>query len=316
MSEQATPAAQAPAAEPAAAPQEQAQPQQQDTTAPLQQPAAEAPVPGFVQSAAQPQPAAQPTDNPHAPAPELVSGDWREMIPRELRQESVWDKYHSPEQAFKGLVELNKLVGKKEIPVGLVKPDPGAPQEDVAKYKLDLARMLEVPDSAERYSVPEIAKNVNGLNTMMQMAHKSGLGDQQFSSMIEQIAVADKEHQESIKKQRMENLNALRGEWGESYEQNLQVADVGLEAVDANGEMRKLLNDTGLNVHPVVIKHYHELGAVFREGNLKTGAPSTAETLNEEIAKLKKSDAYWEQGLDGGATRRKVDELMKQAGRR
>ncbi len=305
---QAAPAADNAAATPPAAPSA-------ETTAPLAPAEPNPAVPTFVQSVGQPA-QADPNPNAHAPKPELVSGDWRELIPMDLRDHGVWNKVHSVEDALRSFVNAQDLIGKKEIPVGLVKPEAGASQEEVSKYRLELAQMLGVPDSAERYRLPEIAEKVNGADKLMQMAHKSGLGNEQFSSMMEQIAQAEADHSVQVRKTRDDNLKALQAEWGASYEQNLQVADVGLEAVDPDGSVRKILNDTGLNQHPVIIKHYHELGAQFREGTLKTGEPSSKETLLEQITQLKKSDAYWEQGLDSGATRTKVDKLMKQAGLR
>ena len=316
MSEQsATPAAQpAPAA---AAPAESHSVETAPQPAAASQAAPENPAPTFVQSAAQVvPPVEQPATPQHAPKPELVSGDWREMIPMELRQDPVWDRYHSPQQAFQGLVEAQKLIGKKEIPVGLVKPAENATQEERSKYQLELAQMLGVPDSADRYNVPQAAENLNGLDSLMSIAHKSGLGNEQFASMIEQVALADAEHVKRQKEIQTQNMLALKDEWGQSYEQNLQIADIGLEAVDKDGSVRQLLADTGLNNHPVIIKHYHELGAQYREGALQTGEPATRETLIEQINELKRTDAYWEQGLDGGATRRKVDKLMRDAGLR
>ena len=311
MSEGATPAP-APAAEAAA----QTPPAPSGETAPAPAPAAE-PAPSFVQTA-QAVPTAQPApaEPQHAPKPELVSGDWREMIPVELRQDPTWNKYHSPEQAFRGLVEAQKLIGKKEIPTGLVKPSEEAPKEDWSNYRLELGKMLGVPDSAERYEVPEAAKELNGLDTLMQIAHRSGLGNEQFSSMIEAVAQADKAHMEQMEQAKIQNLQILQDEWGQSYEQNLQIADIGLNAVDPEGAMRQLLDDTGLNTHPAVIKHYHEIGALFREGNFTSGVQPSKETTLEKIEELKRSDAYWEQGLDGGRTRQEVDRLMKEAGLR
>lgn len=307
----AAPAANADATTPAQSGETAVSPTPDSTSTPADNPA-----PSFVQSAQQTVPPVEPQANQHAPKPELVSGDWREMIPMDLRQDAVWDRYHSPEQAFRGLVEAQKLIGKKEIPVGLVKPDANASQEEQSKFQLELSKMLGVPDSSERYTVPESAEGLSGLDKLMAIAHKSGIGNDQFKTMIDQVAQADAEHMKQREQVQVENMKALRDEWGASYEQNLEVADIGLDAVDKDGSVRKLLAQTGLNTHPVIIKHYHELGAQFREGTLKTGEASTKETTMEKIEELKRKDAYWEQGLDGGATRREVDRLMKEAGLR
>jgi len=54
--------------------------------------------------------------------------------------------------------------------------------------------------------------------------------------------------------------------WGERADYNMNLAKRAMKQHDANGELAKLLNDTGFGNHPAVLDHFFTLGQALQEG--------------------------------------------------
>lgn len=71
------------------------------------------------------------------------ASDWRSSLPPELQAEPTLAKYKSVEEALKGAVHAQKLVGRLEVPAADAKP------EVVAEYR----KRAGIPESPDKYDV-------------------------------------------------------------------------------------------------------------------------------------------------------------------
>jgi len=125
-----------------------------------------------------------------APAAVQEVQDWR---PETLRGEKALEKYKSPEDAFKALVEAQKLIGKKADP--LAPPAEDAPQEEKDAFNAKLRELRGVPSVdkvAEAYAVAapddapegyEISPDLMG--AFQGLALEAGLAPAEFKRMAE-----------------------------------------------------------------------------------------------------------------------------------
>jgi len=70
-------------------------------------------------------------------------------------------------------------------------------------------------------------------------------------------------HLKGAKKKEVDDLTKadelIHGEWGEDFEKNMKLVEKGI--TDAGGEdLQKLLEDTGLSKHPVILKTFRQIG--------------------------------------------------------
>lgn len=249
-----------------------------------------------VNAAAQEQPTAQ-----------AASEDWR---PESLRGEKALEKYKSPEDAYKALVEAQKLIGKKADP--LAPPADDAPQEERDAFSAKLRELRGVPAEdkvAEAYAVdvPEDAPEGYALSpelvgAFQGIAHKAGLAPAEFKELaagyiqMEVQAIAAARQDAKVRQEKAET--ALVKEWQsaglvpkEEFGNALKAAQaLGLVSKDGKDNiLGHLGNNTALikalaeNVYPLVA-----------EGKLKGGATASQEpayTPQEAMGKLRAMQA-------------------------
>lgn len=229
--------------------------------------------------------AAQATQD--APAAAQEAQDWR---PESLRGEKALEKYKTPEDAYRALVEAQKLIGKKADP--LAPPAEDAPQEEKDAFSAKLRELRGVPPEdkiAEAYAVtpPEGAPEGYALNpdligAFQKIAHEAGLAPaewQKMSSGYMQLEVAAIIKGRADAKAAQDKAEAaLVKEWQdagsspkEKFTEALKAAQaLGLVGKDgSNSILGHLGNNTALikalseNVYPLIA-----------EGKLKGGATS------------------------------------------
>jgi len=132
-------------------------------------------------------------------------------------------------------------------------------------------KVPQLPESADGYeaeAVEGFTLNKERVAEFQAKAHELGLTQAQFQGLIQ----AELERGETVKaglqKQRQEALdsavNALKTEWGDKYEANVQTAENALNQLTGE-EFRALLKTTGLNDNPIVVHTFHNLGTALSE---------------------------------------------------
>lgn len=149
--------------------------------------------------------------------------------------------------------------------------------EALAQAFLDKPGAPEVPKDVDGYTVPE-KYPIKGLR---KFAHESGMTQAQLDSIVK----FNTERQETFSKAAQEvatkSADALKKEWGEDFEDNVNVARQLVTKFDTeSGEFAKFLKDTKTGNAPVVVKFMHAIGVLMKEGGfLKADGKPTKEAL-------------------------------------
>jgi hypothetical protein len=146
-----------------------------------------------------------------------------------------------------------------------------------------------IVNSPDDYQVPDYVTP-----EMKQFAFQQGLSNEQFNSVIAQYGyIAQASEQQRINQ--LNNMAAAQLEkWGEAAEYNLGLAKHALKTVDKEGELSRVLKETGYGNHPVVLRFLYNLGNQLKEGgflrgsiNKPTGKKSIAEIMYGETHPVK-----------------------------
>lgn len=141
----------------------------------------------------------------------------------------------------------------------------------------------QVPDrvvpGASEYKLPEGMDP--GIGTF---ANENGFTQEQldaslghFGSIIIANKTAEKESIQALGTQQI-------AEWGADADANLKLANRALTVTDTEGELTKVLNDSGMGSHPAVLKHFLMVGNKLKEGGFLKGELNTPKNASDNLA--------------------------------
>lgn len=230
--------------------------------------------------------------------------DWR---PESLRGEKALEKYKTPEDAYKALVEAQKLIGKKADP--LAPPSDDAPQEEKDAFNAKLRELRGVPPEdkiAEAYAVtppdgaPEgYALDPNLIGAFQKIAHEAGLAPAEWQKMASgymQLEVAAIIKGRADAKAAQDKAEAaLVKEWQEAGHSPKEKFTEALKAAQALGLVGKdgsnnILGELGNRTS--LIKALSEtVYPLIAEGKLKGGGTSSVAPALSPKEALEKGQA-------------------------
>ena len=247
------------------------------------------------------------TDAPAAREAVAESESWWESLPDELRNDEHVQRYKTPADAAKALVE-----GRKALSNAIQLPGKDASAEDLAKFYNQLGR----PASAEGYELPEIEgyefsdADRESLKGMQEFAHRIGLSKSQFAHMLgwqteTALATANADRQAQAKAA-AQGFKALDEAWGVARDENYAIASkakvlIGLsdKELDALGDA--LSTEPGKG-HALIVQALHRIGSKTMEGDLggalDRDAPGelagrTVGELKDMHAAMMREPNYW-----------------------
>lgn len=90
-----------------------------------------------------------------------------------------------------------------------------------------------------------------------------------------------KSHEEQVK---MRNICVNDPEiGGAKFHENLRLAKAGIRRFDSDGNLAKILDETGFGSHPEVLRFMHRVGKAFAESPMVTGAKPKHELSTAEL---------------------------------
>lgn len=249
--------------------------------------------------------------------------DWSTHIPKELATDKTWERVKGKDlgEVLKRYVELDKYnAGAIKLP-----GEKDAPEEREKKLG-EIFGKLGRPADASGYSVGEVQwpegyqiseKHDQGFKMA---AHKMGLTQGQYQGVMKFFAEYVGEGMQSASGAANESLKAgqeaLRKDWGSSYDGNVKVAQIGImtlakSALGNDEEAKGLIdriNQTPLANDPAFMKTLAKLGFMMEEDKLISVDRSTsnASSIQEKIDSIKADPDYWNDRSP------RYEQLMKQ----
>ncbi|RMF55084.1 hypothetical protein D6745_03215 [Candidatus Woesearchaeota archaeon] len=220
-------------------------------------------------TAQQPQ-ATQETSKDPAPAStpqasEPVKVDWskvRESLPEDLRNDKSLETIKDIEGLVKSYIHAQKAIGKEKIPL----PDKHATTEDY----INILRKLGSPEKPEDFKVGQ--SEILGedfVKDFLNDAAKNGLLPWQAESILKDIEKHVSETLEQSKVQEetyiKENIDALRKEWGQAFDEKVQRANAAFKFLVPDPEERQALIDQGLGVNKAFMKMLAKVSETMKE---------------------------------------------------
>lgn len=225
---------------------------------------------------------------PNTPAPS--SG--LDFIPEAYKSASWATKYKTPDDFFKGIENMAKVVGQKQVVQGIQPPPENATEEEINAFYSSLGR----PESPDKYELPtdiELpeAFDVDAAKALFtNVAHKNGLTNKQAAAMFKDFMEAEaKEFQEAEAGKVKSFEDAVKMAFPEDPQAGFALAKKGAKAAGIGNT----LDSEGLSTNPTVLKLCAELGKfVGEDAVIKGNGAESAQTLQEKALKLQRSPEY------------------------
>lgn len=229
-----------------------------------------------------------------------------DFIPEAFRESTWAKKYTTPEDFFKGVDNMSKLMGQKQIIEGIKPPGQDATDDDWGKFFNEIGR----PESADKYALPDL--EIPGFDVKAErelftsMAHKNGLTQKQAEGLYKDYLNSIKTN---VTKQAEDfatkSQSALKEAFGDNFQGGFDLAKKGARAIG----IADTLDQEGLSANPLILKLCAKLGEfVGEDSKIDGNSSSSNETLLEEAIRLQKSPEY----LNGDkSVHRKVEAIYK-----
>lgn len=239
---------------------------------------------------------------PVAAAPS--STGWKSQIGTDLRNSPLLQKFEdTPEGLNKALeshANLEKLLGHEKVPI---------PKDinDVEGWNR-FSKALGIPDKAEGYGLPDfqMPEAMKGMaidkNKFADVVHAHKLTPDQAKGLWKVYNEINTEAytkaMEAHKEQLTNTVNALKGEWGDAYETNVELGQMVINKFSDDQEMNDYLTSV-LSQDPRGIKFLAKVGDQFAENKIgefqmKKFSMAPNEAM-EEVQKMKQdlNGPYW-----------------------
>lgn len=212
---------------------------------------------------------------PVADAPATPSTpSWKTGIRTDLRDSPLLQKFEdTPDGLNKALeshASLEKLLGHDKVPI---------PKDinDVEGWNR-FSKAMGIPDKAEAYGLPDpnLPESMKGMaidkNRFAEVVHAHKLTPAQANGLwkvYNEIQVdAYNKHMDGLQKKLGTTVNTLKGEWGESYNTNIELGQMVINKfTDGNKEMSDFLT-AALATDPHGIKFLAKIGDQFAENKM------------------------------------------------
>jgi hypothetical protein len=245
---------------------------------------------GAVEAPQEAAPAAQ------APAEPL---SFLDSLPEDLRQEPSLKLVNDVESLAKSYVHAQRMIGADKVAL------PG--KSATADEWREVYKKLGAPDDPNAYDV-QIGENVlteNEIGNFKNAAFEAGLNPQQAERVAqfinESVSSALEGREQQVEAARYESEQALRKEWGQAFDQQVQLAYKAANTFLGNTELLdtvELADGRLLGDHPEVVKMFSKLAKEIGEDNLLGEATEMVMTPQEAQSRLSEltgqGTPYWD----------------------
>ena len=224
----------------------------------------------------------------------VIPENWKDSLPQEFRDEPSMAAINNVEALVKSYVHSQKMLGRGKMSI----PDQNSSDADWAQ----IYSQLGLPEKFEDYTF-DVPKNSNFedgfLTKLKEVGHKQGILPRQMKGLVEWYSEANNEaiktHENQMKAETLENMTKLKTEWGQAFDQNLNMAKAAIKASNLGETIDRWLDDTGLGDDPNMIRLLSAMGQMLKEDKLigEFGEAAAApKELQSRIDEIQQSDAY------------------------
>jgi hypothetical protein len=205
--------------------------------------------------------------------PQAPSFSWKSQLNADLQKSPTLQKFDdSPDglqKSVESYLQLEKLLGHNKVPV----PKDANDKEAWAQY----SKAFGIPDNPDGYGLPDVQTpdELKGLTfdkrEFSAMAHAQKLTPSQAKGLWEvytkdqmsAVIRAKEQYKETI----TQNINALRSEWGDAYDANIDLGQTVINKFSSDQETNDFITST-LAEHPNGIKFLASIGKQFAENKV------------------------------------------------
>ena len=237
--------------------------------------------------------AIQDTGSQEAVAAEAAPVSFLESLPEEIRNEPSLRTFTDPATLAKSYVSAQRMIGADKIAI----PSSSATADDWR----EVYTKLGAPTEANQYELgKDIPLEDSYVNSFREYAFNAGLNGQQANVMMDFVKSAVNDMNENFSQGAEEAQYAaeqeLRQEFGQAFEQRLEVAQLAAKQLLGGTEMFdeiKLADGRMLGDHPDIIRMFSNLATQIGEDNIE-GSPTemimTPEEANRQLADITRLD--------------------------
>lgn len=216
---------------------------------------------------------ASPVSNQASPVSTPATPSWKTSVRTDLRDSPLLQKFEdTPDGLNKALeshANLEKLLGHEKVPL----PKDANDVEGWNRFN----KALGVPDKADGYALPDASLPDNMKNITVdkgkfaEIVHAHKLTPSQAQGLwkaYQEINVQTyQQHVEEHQKQLTDTVNALKGEWGDAYNTNVELAQTVINKFSTSKDMNDKLT-AQLAKDPDGIKFLAKIGEQFSENKV------------------------------------------------
>lgn len=235
------------------------------------------------------------TASPAAPATQTVPS-WKNTLRTDLKDSPLLQKFEdTPDgfnKAFESHANLEKLLGHEKVPV------PKGPEdvEGWSRYR----KAFSIPEKPDGYKLEDVKlpDSMKGItidkSKFAEVAHQLDLtpaqAAKQWKIYNDIQAQAYEKHVQAHQAKVTESINALKQEWGDAYNANIELSQSVINKFSDSQEMNDYLT-AALSQDPQGIKFLAKLGEQFTENKVGDFSPkrfsNTPEQARNEIDKIR-----------------------------
>lgn len=227
-------------------------------------------------------------------APEWIRGI--EGIDPEITGDPSLQAVKDIPNLVKSFVNAQKLIGKDKVVI----PNENSGEEEWQNFFSKIGK----PEALDKYELSKLdGLDESFLDGFKQAAFEANLLPKQAQKVMEWMheheSKMDEQYFNQIKETQQKELNDLKTEWGDAWQENVAQANAALSEFGGE-EFTKFLKESGLGNNPNMIRFMHGLGSKLnKEDNLGNNRPSGGGKISRDEAQKmineimsSKDDAY------------------------
>lgn len=263
------------------------------------------------------------------------AGDWRSMLPEDLRNSPALKDFTSIDKLAKSFVDTQSMVGNsiripgpdagedawKEFNKKLIDRVPGMYYMPEEKADIDaLFRKLGAPEKPEEYENPQLelpeGTELQELEGFREWAKEANLTKEQYKTLFARYTESQIQRAQEFEQKHTEGMRQLEAEWGATKEGKMKAIAAMAAKTGAPEDLVEAIGagDVGpetLRWLDGIVKAMGGEGSVIaNQDGAGEGAITPAEA-NAQIEEIMARREYWDpQSQLGAALRKKVVELQ------